>query len=110
MTDSTWLIESPVKQGENAQIPWTISWPDATTVGASSITVKVYKKGTTTDVASTVMPDGSHSASGNTVTLKVLKLLTGGERYIVSVTTDVDGVTDEYFFEVIALKQETGKT
>ena len=108
-TNKPWILESPLKQGELAIIPWTITWPWATTVGATTTTIAVYKKGTTTDVADTVMPDGSHTASGNSLTMKPLKLLTGGEKYIISITIDVDGVTDEYFVEVWALKTETGQ-
>ena len=108
-TNKPWILESPLKQGEQAIVPWTITWPWATTVGSSTKTVKVYKKGTTTDVASTVMPDGSHTASGNSLTMKVLKLLVGGEKYIISILIDVDGVVDEYFIEVWALKSETGQ-
>ena len=108
-TNSPWIIDSPVSQGENAVIAWGITWPKATTVGASTKTVAVYKKGTTTNVASTVMPSGSHIAYGNLLALKALQLLTGGEKYIISITIDIDGVTDEYFMEVWALKSETGK-
>ena len=108
-TNKPWLLESPLKQGERAEIPWGITWPWATTVGATTKTVKVYKKGTTTDVAGTVMPDGAHVASGNLLVMKTLKLLTGGEKYIISISIDVDGITDEYFVEVWALKSETGQ-
>ena len=108
-TNKPWVLESPLKQGERAIIPWTVTWPWASAVGATTITVKVYKKGTTTDVAGTVMPDGSHTASGNSLTMKALKLLVGGEKYIISILIDVDGVTDEYFIEVFALKSETGQ-
>ena len=105
----TWILEVPLEQGENAEIPWTIVWPSAAAVGAASIAVAVYKLGTTTNVASTVMPTGTHTASGNSITMKPLKLLTGGEKYIISITTDIDGVVDETFGEVWALKSETGR-
>lgn len=105
----TWILESPLMQGENAEIPWTITWPWATTVGSTTKTVAVYKLGTTTDVAGTVMPAGSHSASGNQLTMKPLKNLTGGEKYTISITIDVDAIVDEYFVEVYALKSETGQ-
>lgn len=105
-SNAPWIVEGKQYQGENASIPWSVSFPWATTVTVS--TVKVFKKGTTTDIASTVMPSGSHSASGNTITLKPLTALTGGESYIISMTVSVDGVTDEWFMEVGALKEETG--
>ena len=104
-----WILEVPLEQGETAEIPWTVVWNSATTVGAASIAVAVYKLGTTTDVAGTVMPTGTHTASGNSITMKPLKLLTGGEKYIISITTDIDGIVDETFGEVWALKSETGR-
>lgn len=105
---SNWINNGrPVEQGENAEIPWTITFPWATSLGTPA--VAVYKDGTTTDVAGTVMPSGSHSTSGNQLTMKVLKLLTGGETYIISITVAVDSITDEWFMEVDALKSETGK-
>jgi hypothetical protein len=108
-TNSPWINEGvPVEQGENASVPWSVKWPSASTV--ASPTVKVYKKGTTTDVAATVMPSGSHTASGNLLTMKNLTALTGGESYIISITITVDGVVDEFFMAVRCLKQETGQT
>ena len=108
MTDSAWIIESPVTQGKNASIPWVVTFPWASTL--ASATVQVFKKGTTTDIAGTVMPSGSHSISGNSLTMKNLTALTGGESYIIAIQITVDGVADEYFMEVQALKESTGKT
>ena len=105
---SNWINNGvAVYQGENAQIAWTITFPWGTSLGTP--TVAVYKEGTTTDVAGTVMPAGSHSTSGNQLTMKVLKSLTGGEYYIISITIAVDSITDEWFMKVGALKKETGK-
>ena len=106
MPEPVFIIESPVVQGVNASIPWTIVFPWATSV--TSPTVAVFKKGTTTDVASTVMPLGSHTVSGNSLTLKNLTSLTAGERYIIDIRITIDGILDELFLEVIALRQETG--
>lgn len=97
----------PVLQGENASIPWTVTWAYATTV--SSPTVQVFKQGTTTDVAGTVMPSGSHTASGNSLTMKNLTALTAGETYIVDIQITVDGVADEFFLIVKAVHEATGK-
>lgn len=101
-----WIIESPVTQGENATIPWTVTFPWATTL--ASATVQVFKKGTTTNIAGTVMPTGSHTTSGNSLTMKNLTALTGGESYIVAIQITVDGVADEFFLEVRALRESTG--
>ena len=96
----------PVVQGQNASIPWTITFPWATSV--TSPTVAVYKKGTTSDVSGTVMPSGSHTVSGNSLTMKNLTSLTAGESYIVDIRITVDGIADEFFLEVKALRQELG--
>ena len=93
----TWIHVS--RQGENTKIPWGITWPWATTVGASTIAVAVYKKGTTTDISDKVMPDGSHIAYGNMLVMKALKYLRFGIKYIISITIDIDGVVDQFFME-----------
>ena len=94
-------------QGENASIPWVLSFPWATTV-ASPTSVTVYKGGT--DTSSTNMPSGSHSVSGTNLTLKSLTALVGGELYMIDVVVSVDGVVDEWWLPVQALKKQTGKT
>ena len=43
------------------------------------------------NVTSTVMPSGSHSASGAVATLKPLTALLGGSRYVIAVTGTVSG-------------------
>jgi len=105
--NSPWIIEGDQFQGENATIPWTIVFPWATTL--ASVTVQVFKEGSTADVAGTVMPSGSHSTTGNSLTMKPLTALTGGEWYILAIQITVDGVADEWFMRIGALKQETGK-
>jgi hypothetical protein len=94
-------------QGAGASIPWVLSFAWATTV-ASPTAVTVYKNGT--DTSATNMPSGSHSVSGTNLTLKPLTALIGGELYIVDVIITVDGVPDEFWLPVQALKSTTGKT
>ena len=106
MAEPVFIIESPVVQGVNASIPWTIVFPWATSV--TSPTVAVFKKGTTTDVASTVMPLGSHTVSGNSLTMKNLTSMTAGESYIVDIRITIDGIADELYLQVDCLRQETG--
>ena len=106
-SDSVWINEGrPVFQGENATIPWTVTWAYATTV--SSPTVQVFKLGDTTDAASTYMPSGSHTTSGNSLTMKNLTVLVGGEDFIVAIQITVDGIADEFFMKVHALHEATG--
>jgi hypothetical protein len=103
--ESLFLEESPIYQGAGATVPYSVTFPFATTVAAG--TIAVYKNGA--DVTSTVMPSGSHSASGNVLTLKPLTALTGGETYLISIAATVDGVADQWFCEVKAVKTTTGK-
>src|SRR4030042_2883803 len=94
-------------QGENASVPWVLAFSWATTVSAPT-SVTVYKG--TTDTSATNMPSGSHSVSGTNLTLKNLTTLIGGELYVVDVVVSVDGVVDEWWLPVQALKETTGKT
>jgi hypothetical protein len=105
MTDYSRLkiLESPVYQGAGASIPWTVVFPWATTVSAATVTA--YKDGT--DVTSTVL-SGDQTLSGNRLTMKTLGSLTGGEKYTLSIVATVDGVADQWFLEVWAVKSTTG--
>ena len=58
----------------------------------TSPTVVVYKNGT--DVTATVMPTGSHTVSGQNITLKPLTLLTAGSDYAVIVNATIAGNTE----------------
>ncbi len=93
-------------QGELASIPWVLAFTWATTV-SSPTSVTAYKAGT--DVSTTVL-SGSNSVSGANLTLKTLGSLTGGELYMIDIVVAVDGVTDEWWLPVQALKKTTGKT
>jgi len=83
--DAIWAVESPLEVIEGSTITiqcvyWdTPTLPDAT----------VYKN--RADVTSTAMPSGSHSNSGDIVTLKPLTALVGGNRYIIDVEATVGG-------------------
>lgn len=68
----------------------------------------VYKNGS--DVTSTTMPAGSHAVSGTNLTLKNLTALIGGELYMIDIVVAVDGVVDEWWQPVQALRETTGKT
>lgn len=73
---------------------------------ATSPSCKVYKNGSSTDYASVVMPSGSHSASGTTVTLKPATAMVGGARYVFAVTATVESNTRVKKFMVICQKDE----
>ena len=93
-------------QGPSSSVARTLQFPWATTV--SSVTsVKAWKDGT--DVSSTTL-SGSNTATGNTIALKTLGALIGGEVYILEVVAVVDGVTDTWWLPVTCLKAATGKT
>ncbi len=78
--------ESPVVQGIDEEIIYALTTTEWGTSPASA-TVKVFDVTPTakTDVTSTVMPTGSISISGDTITLPVLKLLTLGKTYRIEV-------------------------
>ena len=93
-------------QGPSSSVARTLQFSWATTV--SSVTsVKAYKG--TTDVSATVL-SGSNTPTGNTIVLKTLGALTGGEEYILEIVAVVDGVTDTWWLPVTCLKAATGKT
>lgn len=102
---SAFLVESPIYQGAGATVPYTVTFPWATTAASPVATVYMNEA----DVTSTVMPSGSATASGNTITLKPLTALTGGETYIVAIAATIDGVADQWFLEVRAIKSTTGR-
>ena len=105
---TNWINEGePVYLGENAAVPLTVTFPWATALGTPTITA--YREGNATNVADTVMPSGSHTTSGNQLTLKAFSGGTGGETYILSIVIAVDSVTDEWFLKVGVLKKETGR-
>ena len=91
--DEIWVNESPIYLVEGAGPTYTITYVGATTVSSSGATMAIYKNGSGSDLASTLLT-GSLSASGNVLTLKTLQSLVGGNKYVISVSASVDGVTE----------------
>lgn len=113
MSNKKWLINGEKTVGPNAQISFPIKWPSATTVTittADNTDVRIYRRGDDlfTDLAGTLMPDGAHAYSGNRITLRPFKNGVPGETYIVALTPTVDGVVDEFFFEVRVMTVDGG--
>ena len=109
-----WILDSPMIQGANASIPWTIVFPWATTVTittADNTDVGIFREGddTETDLADTHMSSGAHAYSGNSIILRNLASLVSGETYIVSIRPTVDGVQDEWWFKVKCPRTATGR-
>lgn len=94
---SAYALESPVVQGERETITYACTFLGAKSV--SSPSAVAYRS--RTSQTGTVFPAGSITASGNVVTLKPLKNLVGGIRYVIAVTATVDGNTLVRKFEVI---------
>ena len=83
--DQVFAIESPLHAVEGSTLTLTCTYWGAVT----SPTAAVYRNGTA--VTSTVMPSGSHTASGSVATLKPLTALVGGAKYVIAVTGTVSG-------------------
>ena len=77
--------QSPLRVIEGSTITLACTFWGAVT----SPTATVYRR--RANVTTTVMPSGSHTASGSVATLKPLTALAGGARYIVAVTGTVSG-------------------
>jgi len=83
--DRDWAIESPVNLVEGSTVTFACTfWGAVTSPGAA-----VYRRNAT--VTATVMPSGSHSASGSVATLKPLTALVGDAKYVIAVTGTVGG-------------------
>jgi len=83
--DQVFAIESPIHAVEGSTFTITCTYWGAVT----SPTAAIYRNGT--EVTSTVMPSGSHTASGSVATLKPLTALVGGAKYVIDVTGTVGG-------------------
>ena len=79
------VVESPLRVIEGSTVTLACTFWGAVT--SPSATVYLRRANVTT----TVMPTGSHTASGSVATLKPLTALVGGSRYIVSVVGTVSG-------------------
>lgn len=99
-----WLEESPIYVVEGATPTITVTFPWATTCSGTP-TVEIYKDGSSTDSAGTYMPAGSHSVSGNTMTMKALAVLVPGN-YAIVMNVTVDGVLDVWKLGLVVEKQE----
>lgn len=88
MANNIWVNESPITCVEGDEPAFTITLSGVTT--ASNPSTKIYKNGQ--DTTSTNIPTGSASASGNVITLPVIKNLIGGSIYVVSTKVTLDGV------------------
>lgn len=66
----------------------------------TSTSVKVYDESVDEEVTSTVMPSGSHSESGDVITLKPLTSLTATHSYRVEVKFTVSSNIFERYFRV----------
>ena len=83
--DQVFAVQSRIDAVEGSTVTLACTfWGAVTSPGAT-----VYRN--RQDVTSTVMPSGSHSASGSVATLKPLTALVGGARYIIAVTGTVSG-------------------
>lgn len=98
--DRDWAVESPVNIVEGSTVTFACTYWGAVT----SPTAKVYRRNA--DVTATVMPSGSHSASGSVATLKPLTALVGDANYVISVTGTVGGDVFVKKIEVVVGKDE----
>jgi len=85
------VIGSPIYQYPGATVTYTVTVAGAN--APSSISAVVYKNGS--DVTATVMPSGSHSASGQVITLKPLTALVANTDYSIIVTATIAGNTEQ---------------
>ena len=90
MSHEIFAVESPVSVISGETLTLSLTWLGATSVSAPGATV--YHNGT--DETSTIMPSGSHSASGNVQTLKPITAMVGGEDYVIAASATVDGNTE----------------
>ena len=97
------VVEGVREQGSDETITWTI---DVSNVGSSPTnpSVDVFAESDlSASVKSTVMPSGSPSVSGDTITLPPLTSLTAGVVYRVEVQFTVGGGAPfEVYFKVSA--------
>ncbi len=101
MPDTLQVVEGPKQQTSNESIAYTVGVAAYPGSGdPSSVVASVFNLSDNSDVTSTVMPTGSVSVSGNTITLKPLTLLTGGNTYKVQVQFARSGNTLEAYFVI----------
>ena len=98
---TSWVNEGPQWGVEGEALVFTMTLQGAMSITGTP-TAKCYKDGT--DVSSTNL-SGSCSVSGLTITLPTLGALTGG-RYVLAVTSSVDGRTEIHKLLVYAQNAE----
>jgi len=102
------LIAGERELGTGSIEPLSFQFDDYTSVGV--VSVAAYKNGSGADLASTIMPSGSHSVSGNILTTKPIQNLTAGCYYILSIIVTVNGTTqrDHRYFRFIVPNEKSG--
>jgi len=89
MTDfNVWLTQSPLAKCEGDEFTITDTLVGGTTI--SAIASKIYLG--STDKTTENMPTGSGSYSGNVYTTPTIKLLKGGNDYVIATLVTIDGV------------------
>ena len=85
--EKIWAIESPLEILEGSSVTLSCTFWGTVTSPDAAVTRNRQT------VTSTVMPSGSHTASGSVATLKPLTALVGGARYVITITGTVAGDT-----------------
>ena len=86
MTTIREIVESPVEQGIDEEIIYTLTTtPYGSSPTSQSVAVYDITSGVYTDVTATVMPTNTPTVSNDIITLSPLKDLTAGSQYRVEV-------------------------
>lgn len=83
------IVESPLYQGENEEIPYAL---DTTNWGTPTNVIVVVKDSLGNDVTSAVTT-GSATISGATITLPIIRNLRRGEKYRLEVKFTLSGTS-----------------
>jgi hypothetical protein len=92
------LVESPLEQGEDEIIVYTVDMSAVGTPSSPVVVVKDVNAGTA--VTGTVMPVNSPTVAGSVITLSPLKLLTRNVLYRVEVKSTISNNVLEHYFYV----------
>jgi hypothetical protein len=92
------LVESPLEQGEDEIISYTVEMAAIGTPSSPVVVVKDVSAGTA--VTATVMPINSPTVSGTVINLSPLKLLTRNVLYRVEVKATINNNVLEHYFYV----------
>lgn len=98
------VVESPLPQGEDEIIPYSLTttpWLSAPT--GVVVTVRDANNNYA-DVTSIVMPINTPTVSGDVIYMSPLKLLAAGHLYVVGMIFSAGGLTEEAYLEVPAEK------